>query len=381
MDIKLFLTRLSALPLGLLICACSCVLTCNYLLLGVSTPTFAGAWWRDIPTIIYLAYLSGGIAITTAQVYGLIVYNLTGDSWMRRIYWGATVVSVFISICTFHSMIQSGAINAKHNTKEFVAMDAERSRLITALAELRDEKRGIVKGFIDVERLTKADEVAIGFDSRIALYEGRLRRIQDKIAGYSKTAGKDDFVSAESTYHTIAADATTFWGLPSWVNQKIIIILIYFMLIAVAALIDLTGTRLITFAIGGKRRHDGDQGQRTSEYVDRKLDDMKSFVFGDEEPLLEPQCTCKRDDGGNLEPHELYDAPDSMHIEPRDTWDEPDGEEQKIINAYRREKTYNGVFRSLGIGKNTDTLAMIKDVLNRFGIRHGSNDNDQGAKV
>jgi hypothetical protein len=153
------------------------------------------------------------------------------------------------------------------------------------------------------------------------------------------------------------------------------------MLIAVAALIDLTGTRLITFVIGGKRRHDGDQGQRTSEYVDRKLDDMKSFVFGDEEPLLEPQCTCKRDDGGNLEPHELYDAPDSMHIEPRDTWDEPDGEEQKIINAYRREKTYNGVFRSLGIGKNTDTLAMIKDVLNRFGIRHGSNDNDQGAKV
>jgi hypothetical protein len=379
MDIKLFFTRLSALPLGLLICTCSCVLTCNYLLLGVSMPTFAGAWWRDIPTIIYLAYLSGGIAITTAQVYGLIVYNLTGDSWMRRIYWGATVVSVFISICTFHSMIQSGAINAKHNTKEFVAMDAERSRLITALAELRDEKRGIVKGFIDVERLTKADEVAIGFDSRIALYEGRLRRIQDKIAGYSKTAGKDDFVSAESTYRTIAADVTTFWGLPSWVNQKIIIILIYFMLIAVAALIDLTGTRLITFAIGGKRRHNSDQGQRASEYVNHKLDDMKSFVFGDDD--VEPQCTWGRDDDGSLKPCESYAAPDNEHIEPYNTWDEPSDKEQKIINAYQREKTYNGVFRSLGIGKNTDTLAMIKDVLNRFGIRHGSNDNDQGAKV
>jgi hypothetical protein len=190
--------------------------------------------------------------------------------------------------------------------------------------------------------LTKADDIAIGFDSRIALYEGRLRRIQDKIAGYSKTAGKDDFVSAESTYHTIAADATTFWGLPSWVNQKIIIILIYFMLIAVAALIDLTGTRLITFAIGGKRRHDSDQEQRASEYVDHKLDDMKSFVFDDDGPLVEPQCTWGRNEGRNSEPRKSNAAPDNEHVEPHNTWDEPSGEEQKIINAYRREKTYKG---------------------------------------
>jgi len=381
MDIKIFLTRASAMPLGLLICACSCVLTCNYLLLGVATPTFVGQWWRDIPTIIYLAYLSGGIAITTAQVYGLIVYNLTNDPWMRRIYWGATAVSVFISICTFHSMIQSGAINAKHNSKEFVAMDAERSRLITALAELRDEKRGIVKGFINATRLTKADEVVAGFDGRIAIYEGKLRRVQDKIAQYSKTVGKEDFVSVESTYRTIAADVTMFWGLPPWVNQKIIVILTYFMLIAVAMLIDLTGTRLITFAVGGARRHDSDQDQRVSEYVDRKLDDMKSFVFGDDEPFVEPQRTWNNDDGGNSELYESNAALDNKHIEPHNTWDEPDGEEQKIIDAYRREKTYNGVFRSLGIGKNTDTLAKIKEVLSRFGIRHGSNGNNRGAKV
>jgi hypothetical protein len=380
-DIKLFFTKLSALPLGLLICACSCVLTCNYLLLGVSTPTFAGAWWRDIPTIIYLAYLSGGIAITTAQVYGLIVYNLTGDPWMCRIYWGATTVSVFISICTFHSMIQSGAINAKHNSKEFVAMDSERGRLITALAELRDEKRGIVKGFIDVERLTKADEVAAGFDRRIALYEGKLRRIQDRIAKYSRTAGRDDFVSAESTYRTIAADVTIFWGLPSWVNQKIIVILTYFMLIAVAVLIDLTGTRLITFAIGGCRQRKGGREQRPFGHIDRRFDNMKSFVFGDDEQNVEPQRTGKCDDDGNPELHESYVAPDNEYIEPHNTCDEPSGEEQKIIDAYRQEKTYNGVFRSLRIGKNADTLAMIKNVLNRFGIRHGSKDNDQGAEV
>ena len=377
MDIKLLFTRLSALPLGLLICACSCVLTCNYLLLGVSTPNFADAWWRDIPTIIYLAYLSGGIAITTAQVYGLIVYNLTGDSWMRRIYWGATAVSVFISICTFHSMIQSGAINAKHNSREFMAMDTERNRLITALAELRDEKRGIVKGFTDIGYLTKADKVAAGFDSRIALYEGKLRQVQERIAKYSKTAGKDDFVSAESTYRTIAADVTTFWGLPSWVNKKIIVILTYSMLIAVAALIDLTGTRLITFAIGGRRQHDSNQGQRSVEYADG-FDDMKSFVF-DDGPLVEPQCTRKYDDDGNSEPLESYAAPDNEHIEPYHTKVEPDSEEQKIIDAYRQEKTYNGVFRSLGIGKNAETLAMIKEVLNRFGIRHGSNDNGRGT--
>ena len=153
------------------------------------------------------------------------------------------------------------------------------------------------------------------------------------------------------------------------------------MLIAVAALIDLTGTRLITFAIGGKRRHDSDQEQRASEYADHKLDDMKSFVFDDDGPLVEPQCTWGRNEGRNSEPRKSNAASDNEHVEPHNTWDEPSGEEQKIINAYRREKTYNGVFRSLGMGKNTDTLAMIKDVLNRFGIRHGSSDNERGAKV
>ena len=77
--------------------------------------------------------------------------------------------------------------------------------------------------------------------------------------------------------------------------------------------------------------------------------------------------------------HESFVGNDHGHIEPSHTWDEPDSKEQKIIDAYRQEKTYNGVFRSLGIGKNADTLAMIKEVLNRFGIRHGSNDNGRSA--
>jgi hypothetical protein len=360
-DIRLLLTRMAALPVGIAICLCSCALTCNYLLLGVSMPSFYGRWWIDLETIMYLAKLGGGMAVTAAQIFGLIVYRLGGDPWMRRVYWGATAVSVFISICTFHSMIATGAINAKHHTKEFIAMEAERDRLITALAEMRDEKRRIVQGLTAVNKITKASEKGADYEGRIAVYEGRLRRTNDRIAAYSKRAGSDDVVSAAGTYKTIADDIQKFWNMPNWVNPRIVIILTYFMLIAVAMLIDLTGTRLISFSIGG----------RPPVYV---MDEPEYRYVA---PPTAPTNGGRKKD---LNDDEQWDAPQYEDAEPHDTYFAPDDVEQKIVDAYHREKSYNGIFRHTGIGKNAETLSMVKRVLDKFGVCHGP-DNDSSSRL
>lgn len=356
-DIRLILTRFAALPVGLAICACSCVLTCNYLLLGVSMPSFYGRWWIDIETIMYLAKLGGGLAVTAAQIFGLIVYRLGGDPWMRRVYWGATVVSVFISICTFHSMIAAGAINAKHHTKAFIAMESEKDRLITALAEMRDEKRQIVQGLTAVNKITKASEKGADYEGRIAIYEGKLRQTNDRIVEYSKSAASNDVVSADSTYKTIADDIQKFWNMPDWVNPRIVIILTYFMLIAVAVLIDLTGTRLISFSIGGQ----------PPVY----MPDEPEYRYT--APPTTPPNNSRRKDFNN---HEQWDAPQYEDVEPHGTYFAPDDVEQKIVDAYEQEKSYNGIFRHTGIGKNAETLSMVKRVLDKFGVRHGGQNGD-----
>jgi hypothetical protein len=209
-----------------------------------------GQWWMDPTAIAFIIKLSGGLAVSAAQVFGLAIYTLNRDLFWKWLYVGATIISVTISVLTFQSMIQSGAITAKHNTTEYQAMATEKSRLISAIDEQRKRKKAIVDKYTAMNWLDYASKKEADYEKLIMVYEEKLSTLQQKLTDYIQSARNKDFVSASTTYTALGSDVVGFFGLPQWVGVKFSILLSYAMLIAVALAIDLTGTKLFAFAIG-----------------------------------------------------------------------------------------------------------------------------------
>jgi hypothetical protein len=368
-DFRIIALRIGAFPLAIFICACSCALTCRFLLLGEPVPTLAGTWWADPAALGYIIKLSGGIAISVGQVFGLAFYKLKGDLMCKWIHIVTTAISVTVSVLTFQSLIQSGAINARHNTAEYQTMAAESKRLTAAIDRQRAEKERIIAGLLKYKKVTRSAEVGAEYEARIERDEKKLRDVQRRLVSYSESTDSRDFVSASTTYDALGNDVVGFFGLPGWVGGKLAFLLSYAMLIAVALAIDVVGTKLFSVALGDAKPEENkiekgyyvDAPQNLAPHVTNRYTEETPQFTPHEAPEVETTA-----------PHKMGDHDDQGDIEPHETGVAPDSTAQEKIDAYRQEGTYNGALRALGIAKNTTTLDDLKRTLTRWRIPHGS---------
>jgi hypothetical protein len=121
--------------------------------------------------------------------------------------------------------------------------------LITALDEIRAEKRDIVKKYTEINYLTKAKSASYDYDNQIAIFEGKLRIVNDKIDKFDDI-GENKAVSIVKTYRSVANDLGTLFGLTKKNIDITVILLMFFFVCAIAATVDGGAALMMYFSAG-----------------------------------------------------------------------------------------------------------------------------------
>jgi hypothetical protein len=157
---------------------------------------------------------------------------------MFNLFRAATTVSIFMSVCAFHSMLETGAVNVGRLSSVDSIIESQKEHIIQSLENLRRQR----SRYVVFSKST--DEI----DQQIKNYERKLESITNQILQQNDTAMAQDQVSVMSTYKSIANDFIIFWSLTDSVSLRLELIFKYLMLLAMAAMMDLTGTYLVAQA-------------------------------------------------------------------------------------------------------------------------------------
>lgn len=242
-------------PVGFIISICSAVLSVNFVLLGVDSPA------TPFEYIVYAARVGGGISITFAQIFGFVVHRLTGDKFNGWMYRGATAISIYMSVCTFYGMIQSGNINAQDDAvakaKMAVAESVVYKATVKELSHVEDMIERIeterAKTLAIYDKYDRASKKAIAntdYDKRVSKYEDKKTKLIEALKKYdtpieNKITPEQTKVTIGQIYILIARDIVKFCSFATGAEDRIKMFLQYFLLVGFAILIDLTGTSLI----------------------------------------------------------------------------------------------------------------------------------------
>jgi chaperonin cofactor prefoldin len=245
-------------------CIGSLILTCASLLCNAPEPDFSVGWMMHSgPTWVFIATLIAGCMISLTQIGALLIYKFEKNFWYLSLYLLASALSCFITITTFHTGIQAGTINATHTSEGYTALVSDRDRVNREINALLDEKSQIEKrvnamfiGYADSNYKTRTIQAADSATSEIATKErliqkkdDQLRKIQSEINAYKG----GDVVSTGKTYESIATDIKKLLGLKNsafW-NDRLMLIIAYWMLISTATVVDFGSTGMLAVAIWG----------------------------------------------------------------------------------------------------------------------------------
>jgi len=365
---RITLIKASALPVGVVLMLASCALTINYVMRGATIPEFSSGLIFSMSAIVFASRIAGGCAVTAAQIFGLVVYRLAGERMMHMLYWAATLVSIYISICTLHSSFIFDAEQTKYQSHEYTSLIKERARIIKMTSGITSERDRMVDFYFARDMARRANELSEDYQEKIDQNEKKIAAVDAKI-------------------ESIARSGVTENSAP-WSS--------YIIPVVVAILIDLTGTYLLAFSIGYTKIEkseplctsiapsayevgaDGkpititvhkDESLRTSNNIN--IDDS-----GEREKtkILESVEKSEFDDiEGEISVHrlEISNLEGSEGVEAEGAWVAPGYKtDEEIISAYNMRKVYGDVFRMTEIKKGTKSLQFIKEVLSRNGINH-----------
>ncbi len=243
-----FFFRLSAFLFGFAICIGSCYLTCRHITLNDSIPSFSGFWYLNPDALLTIAkVITVGIGISTAQVYGAIVFRKTHESKWLWMYVIATVLSIFISAFTFYTSIERGAVQGKYSTEEYQTLLKQKEFKIQRLKQLVNDKTRETNELYSVGHKTSARLRAAEYDKRIEKQNDQIDKLNDQIIIYQQSTSKNT-VTVENTYKNFSKDFLFIFGvgdLPTieWFAATLKLGLLLFF----AAIPDLVGPWLLAY--------------------------------------------------------------------------------------------------------------------------------------
>lgn len=370
---RITLIKASAMPVGVVLMLASCALTINYVMRGATIPELSSGLIFSMASIVFASRIAGGCAVTAAQIFGLIVYRLANERMMHLLYWAATLVSIYISICTLHSSFIFDAQQSKYNSREYQELLKERARVIKAIRSTGSERDRMVDFYFARSMARRANELSEEYQVKIDLIEKKLAVIDAKIESIARSGVTENSAPASS----------------------------YIIPVVVAILIDLTGTYMLAFSIGYTKIEKseplctsiapsvyevGSDGKPMTITVhkDKSLRTSNNIKIAypcerEKTKILESVEKSEFDDiEGEISVHqlEISNSEESEGVEAEDAWVAPGYKnDEEIISAYNMRKVYGDVFRMTEIKKGTKSLQFIKEVLYRNGINHEDENN------
>lgn len=226
----------------------SMVFTCASMLSGASPPDFSAGWYfASGSTWLFLAKFVSGVCISATQATSLIIYKTTGQRGAFRIFVLATSISCLITVVAFHTGLEQGVLDALNSSDELNGLRADRDRLIIELRDLADMRK---KRFNDGYQSKSAEE----YSAEIRTKEYDLAEIREQIRKFDKT-GRADKTAVKNSYSNIAADIMLLMplsdGIRRYLDDRLALLMMYFVMIGVSVLLDLGATSAIAFAVCG----------------------------------------------------------------------------------------------------------------------------------
>jgi hypothetical protein len=247
---KSFIIRILFFIAGFILWTYNAKLSCDFFLIGHPMPDFSGSWWKSIETYTYYIKCLPGLGISIAQLACLIIYFFNNEKFMVRLYWFATVLSIFISICTFHAVARLGDISARHGSREYNDLITEQNVYVEDLKRVRDERDKVSGIYFKWDNASKWSVKRDYYDQKETEIKNRIKKIQNDIDTLLKSSDeKIEVISAITTYEGLADDIVTFFSPTCPLKTRLVLSLTYFLLVGTAVVLDLTGPRLITFAL------------------------------------------------------------------------------------------------------------------------------------
>jgi len=414
----MLLFRAGVLVAGLLTCAGTAVFSVNFMLLGINSP--ASFQWQDINTLMYCARSVFGGVIIIVQVMSFITWQRgQGGKWLCV---GATAISVFMSVYTFHADITRSAANAaRSNVKGSVKYNTMAGEL-ERLKELRDgivsEKKERMDALRAKDYITKSNEDRQYYDEQLTIYNEKIKFLADEFEQYEEQKAKGGMVvSTKGTFENLAKDAVFFFALDEDFWQKRIEMMFQYLMIAsISLLADCAAISFMFFGLGlldEVKKKDQREAPfwllqlrpkvvrvatdvrdhlkqflariKTSFPLKRYAGDVKSDATG--KPAGDVDASVKNDvsiDVTNRNGDVSQDdaVPEiKIHGVTVKGFDDVASAKKFMVDAYQEKPFYRRVYRKLGISPNTSSATMLKAVLDEAGIKHGRKKKRSNGKV